>query len=251
MRTKAPEKLYTRNGNGAGFLDAGERQYIFTIRDLADEDKPRERLIEHGPASLSVTDLLAVVLTTGTTKEDVLTMAGRVMKEYGEKSIASQKNAKTLADDLDIPIGKATQIVACAELGRRFFSHNAMGAPTLRTAREVFEYVGDMRSFSKEHLRGIYLNAHYKVIHDEVLSIGTVDTNIIHPREVFKPAIEYSAVAVILVHNHPSGEVTPSANDIAFTKQLVEAGALLGIDLIDHIVVTKDSYASVPAPYRG
>jgi len=107
-----------------------------------------------------------------------------------------------------------------------------------------------MRTLSKEHLRGIYLNAHHKVIHDEVISIGTVNANIIHPREVFKPALEYSAAAVVLVHNHPSGEVGPSDADVDVTKQLIEAGKLLGIALVDHVIVTKDTFQSIALSYE-
>ncbi len=176
-------------------------------------------------------------------------MSGRIMREYGEKSIMVATNPKKLSEDLDIPIVRASQIVACAELGRRFYKKNNASAPTIRTARNVFDYVKDMRDLSKEHLRGIYLNAHYKVIHDEIISIGTVDTNIIHPREVFRPALEYAAAAVVLVHNHPSDITTPSDADIAVTKQIIEAGKLIGIDLVDHVIVTKESFASIPAEY--
>ena len=162
----------------------------------------------------------------------------------------SQTSPQRLSDDLDIPLGKAAQIVAAGELGRRFFERNGNGAPTIRTAREVYEYVADMRTLPKEHLRGLYLNAHYKVIHDEIVSIGTVDANIVHPREVFRPALEYSAAAVILVHNHPSGVTEPSAADLAVTEQLVAAGAQLGIALVDHVIVTKEGFASVPIRYH-
>jgi DNA repair protein RadC len=103
---------------------------------------------------------------------------------------------------------------------------------------------------TKEHLRGIYLNNHYHLVHDEVISIGTLDANIIHPREVFKPAIEHSASALILVHNHPSGIATPSEADVLVTKQLIEAGKLLGILLLDHIIVTKDKFISIPVDYN-
>ena len=158
-------------------------------------------------------------------------------------------NPKKLASDLGIPIVRASQIVACSELGRRFYKKNDASAPTIRTAEEVFEYVRDMRDLPKEHLRGIYLNAHYKVIHDEIISIGTIDTNIIHPREVFRPALEYAAAAVILVHNHPSGESQPSEADIEVTKQLVSAGKLIGIDLVDHVIITKNSFKSISIEY--
>ena len=227
-------------------LDNQNKRYHLKIRDLPEEEKPREKLLKHGLLALSTSELLAVVLNTGTKNEGVLEMSGRVIKDYGEGGIMSQKNPVVLSKDLDIPIGKSLQIVACAELGRRFFQKNNSSLPTIRTAREVYEYVKDMQNLSKEHLRGIYLNAHYKVIHDEIISIGTVDANIIHPREVFKPAVEHSATALILVHNHPSGVTTPSEADLSVTSQVIEAGKLLGVDLIIHFIVTKDFFARLP-----
>ncbi len=231
-------------------LDNPERRYILKVRDLPEEEKPRERMLLHGSSVLSTQELLAVLLNTGTKKEEVMTMSNRIMKEYGDRSLMSEKNPAELAKNLDIPLGKAMQIVASSELGRRFFLKNEHAAPTLRTAREVFEYAQDMRTLSKEHLRGIYLNTHYKVIHDEVISIGTLDANIVHPRDVFRPALEYSAAALILVHNHPSGITSASGADTLVTEQIIKAGALLGIDLIDHIIVTNSDFKSVPAPYR-
>ncbi|HEV7424536.1 MAG TPA: DNA repair protein RadC [Candidatus Paceibacterota bacterium] len=231
-------------------MDNEGKRYHLKIRDLPQDEKPREKLLKHGLGALSTSELLAVVLNTGTKKEGLLEMSGRVIKDYGEGGIMSQKNPLALSKDLDIPVGKSMQIVACAELGRRFFQKNNSFLPTIRTAREVYDHVKDMHDLSKEHIRGIYLNAHYKVIHDEIISIGTVDANIIHPREVFKPAIEHSAVALILVHNHPSGVTTPSEADVAVTKQLIETGKLLGVDLIDHVIVTKDAFESVPGVYH-
>ncbi len=231
-------------------LDNQGKHYHLKIRDLPEDEKPREKLLKHGVSALTTSELLAVVLNTGTKKEGVLEMSGRIIKDYGEGGILSQKNPIMLSKDLDIPMGKSMQIIACAELGRRFFEKNNLSTTSIRTAREVYEYTRDMANLSKEHLRGIYLNAHYKVIHDEIISIGTVDANIIHPREVFKPAIEHSAVALILVHNHPSGVTTPSEADLNVTAQLVEAGKFLGVDLIDHVIVTKDSFASIPALYH-
>ncbi|MHB8860537.1 MAG: RadC family protein [Minisyncoccota bacterium] len=225
-------------------LDNPSGRYVLRIRDLAQEDKPRERLIREGPAALSSNELLAVLLVTGTTKEGILQMTSRVLAEYGERSIFACTDAKTLSNDLDIPLTKATQIIAAGELGRRFYQRSGSGA-VIRSAEDVFAYVADMRSLTKEHLRGLYLNAHYQVIHDEVISIGTMDANIIHPREVFKPALQYSAAGVVLVHNHPSGVVTPSAMDLVVTSQLKEAGRIFGIDLVDHVIVTKDAFSSI------
>ena len=227
-----------------------ERRYILAVRDLPEDEKPREKLLRNGPAYLSLAELLAVVLNTGTKKEELLSMTHRILKEYGQKSIIVQKDANKLARDLNIPTGKALQIVAVTELGRRFFEKNENATPTIRTANDAFEYVTDMLNLKREHLRGLYLNTHYKLIHDEIISIGTVDASIVHPREVFKPAIEYGAAAVILVHNHPSGVVNPSQSDRDMTKQLIKAGELIGIDLIDHIIVAKNKFTSIPAPYK-
>jgi DNA repair protein RadC len=225
------------------------RKYVLRIRDLPETEKPREKLSTQGPEALKTAELLAIILSVGTVKEDVLSMAHRIIKEYGEHCVTSARDATALATELDIPLGKAQQIVAVMELGRRFFQKNGAGAAVIRTARDVYEYVATMRELPREHLRGLYLNAHYKVIHDEVISIGSIDANIVHPREVFKPALEYSAAAVILVHNHPSGVVTASKEDIEVTEQLIAAGKIFGIDLVDHVVVAKDCFESVPANY--
>ena len=234
------------------FLEEHPRRYILKINDLPQEEKPREKLLAHGVDPLSAAELLAVVFTTGTKKEDVLSMTRRIIKEYGEKSIVSARNPQQLSRDLDIPLGKAAQVVAIAELGRRFFHKNGYAnSPTIRTAEDVFNYVKDMRDLSKEYLRGLYLNGHYKIIHDEIISIGTVDTNVIHPREVFRPALEYAAAAVVLVHNHPSGVAEPSDADIKVTEQVIRAGNILGIDLIDHVIVTRDAFLSIPSSYTA
>lgn len=230
-------------------LAHGDRKYVLRIRDLPKEDKPRELLLKYGSDALSTQELLAVVLGVGTKKEELFQMTSRIMKDYGSKGILAARNVEHLSEDLKIPVGKALQIVAVMELGRRFFERNESGAAIIRTAKDVFEYAKDIRELPKEHLRGIYLNTHYKVIHDETISIGTLDANIIHPREVFKPALEYSAAAVVLVHNHPSKASEASAEDIAVTEQLIKAGKLLGISLIDHVIVTKDAFSSVPADY--
>jgi DNA repair protein RadC len=226
------------------------RQYIYKLRDMPEADKPREKMLAHGPRVLSIVELVAVILNTGTVKEDVLMMASRIIREYGEKNFASFDNAQRLADSLGIPVVKACQIVASSELGRRFFKKSGGRNISVRNAKDISEYVQDMHSLPKEYLRGIYVNNHHQIIHDEVLSMGTVDANIIHPREVFKPAIEYGAAAVILVHNHPSGVVTPSTADIEVTKQLIEVGEVMGIALVDHVIVGKGKFVSVPAIYE-
>jgi len=230
-------------------LDAPERSYILKIRDLAADQKPREKLLKHGAQALSSQELVAVLLGTGTKREGVLEMASRVVKEYGEKSLASQTDAKKFADDLGIPLVKAMQIVSALELGRRFHERKSGALRTIRTAKDVFHYFRDMQDLPKEHLRGIYLNNRQQIIHDEAISIGTVNANLIHPREVFKPAIEYGAAGVILAHNHPSGTATPSDADIEVTRQIIQAGKIVGINLLDHVIIAKNKYESVKVDY--
>ena len=228
-----------------------QKQYIVKVRDMPEEDKPREKMLISGPSSLTLVELLAVVLMQGTKKEDVMSIANRIVKEYGQSALSSiDKNPEALAKDLDIPLTKACQILATGEIGRRLFSKNFSGLATIRTPEDVYVYTKDMHNLPKEQLRGLYLDTHHKVIHDEVLSIGTINASMLHPREVFKPAIEYGAAALILVHNHPSGISIPSVSDIQITEQIVMAGKVLGIGLLDHVVVTRDSFTSVPVQYE-
>lgn len=232
------------------FLDVSDKKYVLRVRDLEEENKPREKMMQSGPDVLSLPELLAVVLNVGTKKEEVMQMTSRILKEYGDKNIANQTNPQILAKDLDIPIGKACQIVATFALGKRFFKSNNVGSVTLRSAKDAFEYLKDMRDLPKEHLRGLYLNSRYQLVHDEVISIGSLTSNVVHPREVFKPALDYSAVAVILAHNHPSGSPKPSTADIEVTAQLVKAGKILGVEVLDHIIIAKNKFSSVPSDYN-
>lgn len=243
---KITMQKYTLQDNDILFSSQDEKKYILRLRDLSIEDKPREKMIKSGPTILSDQELLAVVLNTGTKKEEVFSMVSRIFKNYGEKSIVSQIDPKNLSEETGIPIVKACQIIACFELGRRFFKKPTGRRITIRTAKEVFDYLEGMRNLSKEQLRGLYLNSRYQLIHDEVISIGTLTANIVHPREVFRPALEYSAAAVILAHNHPSGSAKPTKDDIEATKQIKAAATVLGIEFLDHIVIAGNKFECVP-----
>lgn len=240
-RTRA---TYSLKGND---LLIGEypSQYILRVKDLPNEQKPREKLIRLGPKSLNVSELMAVLLGVGTKKEEVMSMSQRIIKEYGEKSIAHEANPDKLASALNIPIAKACQIVAGFELGRRFFASQSGRPIYVRNAQQAFSYLKDMGNSKKEQLRGLYLNSRYQVIHDEVISVGSLTANIVHPREVFQPAIEHSAVAIIIAHNHPSGSLEPTEADVEVTEQLFEAGKLLGVDLLDHLIIAGDKFGRV------
>jgi len=223
-------------------------QIKYKISELSPEKRPRERLIKNGPSALTDAELLAIVLNTGIRKkehkEDVLELSNRILKEYGSLSIANERNVKKLMERLEIPKVKACQIIACFELGRRFFARDK-GEIFIREPKEVYEYLkNQMENLKKEQLKGLYLDCRNKLIYEELISLGTLTTNLIHPREVFRPAIEKSAAAIILVHNHPSGDPEPSEDDIKITQQLIEASKLINIEILDHIIIGKGKYIS-------
>lgn len=242
MITKTPLR-YALKDNDV-ILQEPQSGYVLRFRDMPDEDKPREKLLKTGAKNLSVAELMAVVLGIGTQKEDVLAMAKRITREYGEKALTNETNPETLAAALDIPLTKACQVVASFEMGRRYFAKQP-GAVYVRQSKQAYEYLKDMGNLRKEQLRGLYLNSRYQVIHEEVISIGSLTANIVHPREVFQPAVEHGAIAIILAHNHPSGRINPTQADLEITQQLVQAGDILGIDIVDHLIITATRHVSL------
>lgn len=242
MTTATPTR-YKLNDNDL-LMHAPNASYVLRFRDIPNEDKPREKLLKAGVKTLSVAELMAVVLGVGTSKEDVLSMAKRVTREYGEKALVNESNPETLASALEIPLTKACQIIASFEIGRRFYAKQP-GAVYIRQSKQAYDYLKEMGNLRKEQLRGLYLNSRYQVIHEEIISIGSLTANIVHPREVFQPALEHGAVAVILAHNHPSGRINPSSADLAITQQLIKAGEIMGIDLVDHLIITATRHVSL------
>ena len=218
---------------------------IYKIPELPFEKRPRERLIKNGPDVLKNSELLAIILGTGYRGEDVLALASRILQEYGSKAITKEKSVSRLMDELGIPKVKACQIIACFEIGRRFFVEDAGKMPTVRDAEDVYEYLKEISKFKKEQFRGLYLNSRNKLIYDEVISLGTLNANLVHPREVFQPAVEFSAAAIIVAHNHPSGDPEPSEDDLEITKRLVEAGKIMGLEILDHLIIGKNKYVSL------
>jgi len=217
----------------------------YKIKELKNEDRPREKLLALGPNHLKTQELLALILNVGTKNEDVLTMSTRLLKEYGEKEIIYQKNPNSVAKDLNIPLTNACQIVACFELGRRFYQTKNNCPPIIRNSTQAFQYLKNMGTKQREELRGLYLNNHYQLIHDEIISLGTLTSTVVEPREVFRPAFEYAAAAVIIAHNHPSNILKPSAADLKITKKLKAAGQILNIELLDHIIIGQNKFFSI------
>lgn len=226
-------------------LNRGKTYSLKRIKDLSEKERPREKLLNKGVSSLSLVELLTIVLGTGTRKEEVHSMSFRLLKEYGEKAIAFQKDPKKIINDLKIPKTKACQIVACFELGRRLFTKAPGGLISIKNSKQAFRHLKDMGLLRKEQFRGLYLNNHYQLIYDEIISIGTVDSSMVHAREVFRPALERSASAIILAHNHPSGVLKSSKEDLEINSNLLKAGKILGIEILDHLIITQGGYLSI------
>lgn len=214
-------------------------------------EAPRERLLRHGPEVLRNDELLAIVLQSGTRDCSVLELSTRVLGESGGLQGLLDTTVQELMLIRGIGTAKALQIAATIELGRRVVRHPPENKKQIRCAEDAAEYVMDrMRHLKKEHFLILHLDTKHRLIGEEVVSVGSLDASIVHPREIFKSAVKRSASAILCLHNHPSGDPTPSPEDVAVTSRLCEAGRLLGIDVLDHIVVGDGRFTSLRAEGR-
>ena len=213
------------------------------IKDISIENRPRERLQKNGPSARSEAELLAVILQKGTSKENVIDMSNRLISKYGLDKL-SECSLKELQEINGIGFAKACQILALFELNKRHNISKKNGKP-LKSAKDIFEYFSPRLSgLDKEYFMVLHLDAKNRVIKDETISIGTLNASLIHPREIFKSAIKESANAVVFAHNHPSGDCTPSQGDKEITERLFDAGELLSIKVLDHVIVGRNEYYS-------
>ena len=218
------------------------REPGLTIQDVDESDRPRERLMDLGPGALSDVDLLALLFGTGSGGEGVLETATRVARAVNLRRLPHVPTEELLAIRGMGP-ARAAQLLAAAEIGRRLWP-DGEAVPLIRGPENVYELMRDIRRSSREHFVGFYLNSRNQVLRREIVSIGSLNASLVHPREVFVPAIALSAASLILAHNHPSGDPTPSEEDLAITRRIQDSGRLLGIELLDHVVVARDAYTS-------
>ena len=219
-----------------------QREQSLTIRDIEETDRPRERLLELGPGVLSDADLIAVLFGSGSAGESVTEVAARVARSVNLRRIRNV-SVEELVGIKGMGPARAAQLLAAAEIGRRLWPEGDQ-IPLIRGPESVYELTHDIRHSNREHFIGFYLNSRNQVLRREIISIGSLNASIVHPREVFVPAIAVSAASLILAHNHPSGDPTPSEEDLAITRRIHEAGRLLGIELLDHVIVAREAYAS-------
>ena len=212
-----------------------------TMKEISKVDRPREKLIHYGPEKLSNSELLAIILRSGTKEENAIELANKILKRFGSDELPYLKFSDLKKISGLGPV-KSCEIIACFELGKRLLKDKKVAV--YLTPKEVWEELKDIRDNKKEHFVIFYLDSRNQEIKREIISVGSLNANLVHPREVFEPAVRNLAAQIILAHNHPSGDPQPSEDDLEMTKRLVEAGKILGIEVIDHIIITKTGFVS-------
>jgi DNA repair protein RadC len=210
------------------------------IKDLQKVDLPREKLAKYGSEKLKDYELLALLLGSGIKGLNVLELSKKILEVIKKTSIKKI----TLGDLLKVRgLGKAkaSQIFALLELGKRLNTENKQ---EIVSPCDIWNFSADIRALQRENFVVFYLDTQNGIIERQNISVGTLNSSLVHPREVFEPAISLHAASIIITHNHPSGELTPSAEDREVTKRLVEAGKIIGIDVLDHVILTKKGYLS-------
>lgn len=212
----------------------------YRIKDLPKLERPREKLISKGTQNLKDEELLAILLRTGREGKNVLEVAKQILSRYSKKRLL-KLTYEDLVKIKGIDSAKACTILAAAELVKRALKIGEATLPIIRSTKDVIAQAVYLRDRSREHLMAIYLNARNEMVWKKQSTfIGTLNANLVHPREIFAEALKQNASSVILVHNHPSGDPEPSEDDLTITKRLTEAGKIMGIDVLDHIIIAKN-----------
>lgn len=225
-----------------------DREKKVMMRDLPEDERPREKLRARGATAMSNAELLAILLRTGLPDESVMRVAERLLLEVGEGGLKglAQASVTTLMKQKGVGEAKAITIIAALELGKRIASGETAKRVLIASSDDVADFMMPrMRYLDKEYFYAILLNRKNYVIATPNISIGTLSESLVHPRELFKEAVSHSAAAIILVHNHPSGDPSPSPQDILMTRRIADAGKLLDIKVLDHVIIGSNTYISL------
>nr|WP_156129622.1 DNA repair protein RadC [Jeotgalibacillus malaysiensis] len=221
-------------------------QKTLMIRDYHDEDKPRERFINQGPQSLSNQELIAILLRTGSKEESVINLSNKLLQEFNGLRSLKEASFDELTAIKGIGHAKAVQVLAAVEVGRRIANITFEDRFTIRSPEDGATFLmNELRFLTQEHFVALYLNTKNQIIHQQTIFIGSLNSSIVHPREVFKEAFKRSAASIICAHNHPSGDPSPSKEDIDVTRRLVECGKMIGIEVLDHLIIGEKKYVSL------
>lgn len=211
------------------------------IKDLPKIDRPREKLEKYGPERLSDSELLAILLRTGSEGINVVELAGKILRKFSGIGLA-KASVKELKNTFGLGSAKACEISACFELGRRLLQNKQ--STLILSPKDVWDELKDIRDHKKEHFVIFFLDSRNQEIKREIVSVGSLNTNLVHPREVFEPAVRHLAAQIIIAHNHPAGSSEPSEGDSIMTQKLIQAGKLLDIEIIDHVIVARGEFYS-------
>lgn len=210
------------------------------------QERPRERLLKHGANHISNQELIAILLGSGTRNETAMDLANRVLMHFEGLSLLRDATIEELTAIKGIGIAKGVKVLAAMELGKRMSSLKQEESYFIRTPEDGANFVmEDMKNLKQEHFVVLFLNTKNKVIHRKTIFIGGLNSSIVHPREVFREAVRHSAASIICLHNHPSGDPTPSREDIYVTNRLVKSGKMMGIEVLDHIIIGNRQFVSL------
>ena len=218
------------------------------MKDLPASERPREKLMNHGAEALSNAELLAILLRTGTQEESVMRLAERILIEAGEDGLGglAHSSIESLMKRKGVGEAKAITIAAALELGKRVAIGDSKKRVVIRSSDDIANYMMPrLRYCDREHFYAILLNTKNHIIASPLISIGTLSESLVHPRELFKEAVNHSSSSIILVHNHPSGAPSPSREDIMMTRRIIEGGRLLDIQILDHVIIGDNTYISL------
>lgn len=216
------------------------------IRGLPERDRPRERLYHIGPRELSLQEILAIIIGGGSKGAGALILSLRLLDEFGDILTLGRSGIDDLRRVSGIGFAKASQLVAAFELGKRFARESVSNGSAVKAPQDIARiFMDEMKHYDREHFRAAFLNTKNQIIRTVTVSIGSLNASIVHPREILKPAISASAASIILVHNHPTGDPTPSREDIEFTRRFAKCGDLIGIELLDHVIIGADRFQSL------
>lgn len=216
------------------------------LKDLPKSERPRERLFRFGPETLSNSELLAIILRSGSSGENILNLCSRILKECEGLNGLLNCSAEEFMKLRGVKEAKAAQLLALAEVSKRFRAYRSGEEFRIKSPEDAAGIVMEsMRYLKQEVLRIILLNTKNVVVNSKDVSVGSVNSSIVHPREIFAEAVKRSAASIIICHNHPSGDPTPSSEDINITHRLKECGKLLGIEILDHLIIGSGTYISL------
>jgi len=226
--------------------DENRAPYRPTIHELPASERPRERLQHRGAAALSNAELLAIVLRTGVGGENVLNMAQRLLSTYGGLAGLARASFGELSREHGMGTAKTAQVQAALELGRRLLIASPDERPQITSPADAANLLmPEMELLEQEHLRTLLLDTKHHVLASPTIYVGNVNTSVIRVAELFREAIKLNCAALIVAHNHPSGDPTPSPDDIRVTEQIVQAGKLLDIEVLDHLIIGRQRYVSL------